>query len=1018
MAYNKILLKRRNTTGGTPTISYGELAWNQTDETLYIGTDASGGGSKVLAGEGSFVALNPAGADQTLAQSLTIGASSSTLSHSLTFADSSPDKSKIYQSSGDLIIAVSDGSPATFTEVFKVADGTGLVWAKNGFETGSIQITDDADGGKLVATGTNGGVKLVTTGTGVVTIDADSTGAGVVIDAGSAGLDVNSDGTVDIASSGAAKAVNITSNNDVVTITGKKSGASAVKLHASTVDATTTLEISSAGTGVSAVDINSAGGVDIDAAGDVAIDGAKVIVTGTSNVAQAVSLNASGGSNSTIKINSAGTAANAIDIDATGGIDINAGTDVLLGATAKISLDAASSSADAISIAATGSNGGIALDAKAGNVTTTVVGGKAITTSNHNSATAVQLNATGSNGGIAFESKLGGLNLNSAAGTIALTSTLGKVALTSTKAVAEAIKIAATGAGAATQVEITSVGTNDTSSIGASPILLSATGGGIALDAAKDITLDAVTNVLVKSASNAANAVYIHADGGINETIKVHADQGTGAGSIELTSDAGGVDINAGTSVSIDAVGAANLTSSGADVTVAATAKSVVITAGEADAGAVQITASNAAGGVDINAGTGGITVDTTGSLSLDAATNSNFTTSSGNISVDGKTGINLKANGTNAVEIAADGDVAFKANGGSTSDPDLSVAGYARFTDALEVDNIKIDGRAITSIDTDGNIDITPNGTGEVNISKVDIDSGTIDGVTIKGGSTTSLVISKGNTDVALSGTVAVTSGSATVNGTGTAFSSEIAAGDAIKIDSVVYDVDSVTSNAVLVLSANATTSASGETAYKDSALFKVQTGFGSDKLVIDKSGNVDIKTGTLTVAGNLTVNGTTTTVNSTTVQIDDNVFILGEDGAPAAATTADFGVSWARAVVDGAGFARKYGGLVWDETTDQVIISDDLGSAAPGATAAIASYANFRANHIRIGDDTTNRDVQWQKVYDKIWKSAIGETAGVPDSTDSTMQDKVLMVKRNGSAGSYTYDFELTDTLDGGTW
>ena len=32
--------------------------------------------------------------------------------------------------------------------------------------------------------------------------------------------------------------------------------------------------------------------------------------------------------------------------------------------------------------------------------------------------------------------------------------------------------------------------------------------------------------------------------------------------------------------------------------------------------------------------------------------------------------------------------------------------------------------------------------------------------------------------------------------------------------------------------------------------------------------------------------------------------------------------------------------------------------------------------------------------------------------------MQDKVLMVKRNGSAGSYTYDFELTDTLDGGTW
>ena len=1018
MAYNKILLKRRNTTGGTPTISYGELAWNQTDETLYIGTDASGGGSKVLAGEGSFVALNPAGADQTLAQSLTIGAASATQSHSLTFADSSPDSTKIYQKAGDLVIAVSDGSPASFTDAFKISDGTGLVWANTGFETGNIQISDDADGGKLVATGTNGGVKLVTTGTGSVVIDADSTGAGVQIDAGSAGVDINSAGTVAIDASGTSKAVNITSNNDKVTIIGKGASTGAVKLNAFTTDASTTLEITSAGTGTSAVDINSAGGIDIDATSAVTVDASSVTLTGTTNVANAVKLSATGGANSTVKISSVGTGATAIDIDSTGGVNIDAAKDIDLSATERVVLTGQKSSADAVTIEATGANGGITLDAKAGNITTTVVGGKSITTSNHSSATAIQFDATGANGGVAFESKLGGLNLNSAAGTIALTSTLGQVAITSTKAVAEAVKIAATGAGAATQVEITSVGTNDTSSIGASPILLAATGGGIALDAAKDINLDAVTNITLKSAANTANAVYVHADGGTNETIKVHADQGIGAGSIELTSDAGGIDVNAGTTVAIDAVGAANLTSSGADVTVAATAKSVVITAGEADAGAVQITASNAAGGVDINAGTGGITVDTTGSLSLDAATNSNFTTSSGNISVDGKTGINLKANGTNAVTIGSDGDVAFGATGGTNSNPDLGVSGYARFTDALEVDNIKIDGRAITSIDTDGNIDITPNGTGEVNISKVDIDSGTIDGVTITGGSTTSLVISKGNADVALSGTVAVTSGSATVSGTGTSFSSQIAVGDAIKIDGNPYSVDAVASNASLTLTSNASTTASGATAYKDSDLFKVQTGAGSDKLTVDKSGNVDIKTGTLTVAGNLTVNGTTTTVNSTTVQIDDNVFILGEDGAPAAATTADFGVSWARAVVDGAGFARKYGGLVWDETTDQVIISDDLGSAAPGATAAIASYANFRANHIRIGDDTTNRDVQWQKVYDKIWKSAIGETAGVPDSTDSTMQDKVLMVKRNGSAGSYTYDFELTDTLDGGTW
>ena len=51
-----------------------------------------------------------------------------------------------------------------------------------------------------------------------------------------------------------------------------------------------------------------------------------------------------------------------------------------------------------------------------------------------------------------------------------------------------------------------------------------------------------------------------------------------------------------------------------------------------------------------------------------------------------------------------------------------------------LRVDNIKIDGNTIISTDTNGNIDLTPNGTGEVNISKVDINDGTLGGITIDG--------------------------------------------------------------------------------------------------------------------------------------------------------------------------------------------------------------------------------------------------------------------------------------------
>jgi hypothetical protein len=51
-----------------------------------------------------------------------------------------------------------------------------------------------------------------------------------------------------------------------------------------------------------------------------------------------------------------------------------------------------------------------------------------------------------------------------------------------------------------------------------------------------------------------------------------------------------------------------------------------------------------------------------------------------------------------------------------------------------LQIDNINVNGNTITSTNTDGNIDLTPNGTGEVNITKVDIDSGTIDNTTIGG--------------------------------------------------------------------------------------------------------------------------------------------------------------------------------------------------------------------------------------------------------------------------------------------
>jgi len=82
-----------------------------------------------------------------------------------------------------------------------------------------------------------------------------------------------------------------------------------------------------------------------------------------------------------------------------------------------------------------------------------------------------------------------------------------------------------------------------------------------------------------------------------------------------------------------------------------------------------------------------------------------------------------------------------------------------------LKVDNITINGNAITSTDTNGNIDLTPDGTGEVNISKVDIDAGAIDGTIIGGASaaagTFTSVTSSGNVTITGTGGLGYATGS-----------------------------------------------------------------------------------------------------------------------------------------------------------------------------------------------------------------------------------------------------------------
>jgi hypothetical protein len=103
-----------------------------------------------------------------------------------------------------------------------------------------------------------------------------------------------------------------------------------------------------------------------------------------------------------------------------------------------------------------------------------------------------------------------------------------------------------------------------------------------------------------------------------------------------------------------------------------------------------------------------------------------------GNINVDGNTiistdtngDINLTPNGAGEVNIS-------KVDIDAGAIDGVSIGANSAITE-LQVDNLNLNGNAITSTDTDGNIALTPNGTGEVDITKVDIAAGEIDGTVI----------------------------------------------------------------------------------------------------------------------------------------------------------------------------------------------------------------------------------------------------------------------------------------------
>jgi len=207
---------------------------------------------------------------------------------------------------------------AAAASTIKATDGTLTIHADG--EDDKVLIKGDSSAGVAVdiqATHADGDVKIRAGGTSGI---LDINGYDLDIDIEAGGIDILAAGTIDIDNS--AGDINIDSRAGSVLIDGGEVAADAVKLTASG-ETNATLNITSTGTGASAIDINSSGGLDIDTTAGVTLDCTTLSIDYTDTTNLTMTANSASNKTLTISTTNAGAGDSLIDIDADGQISID-----------------------------------------------------------------------------------------------------------------------------------------------------------------------------------------------------------------------------------------------------------------------------------------------------------------------------------------------------------------------------------------------------------------------------------------------------------------------------------------------------------------------------------------------------------------------------------------------------------------------------------------------------------------------------------------------------------------------
>ena len=258
----------------------------------------------------------------------------------------------------------------------------------------------------------------------------------------------------------------------------------------------------------------------------------------------------------------------------------------------------------------------------------------------------------------------------------------------------------------------------------------------------------------------------------------------------------------------------------------------------------------------------------------------------------------------------------------------------FAEATTQLGVTAISNTASTITGNVTNGNITLTPNGSGVV--------------VATTG-------LSANDQNITNVGDIAVDTISADGTTVGVTLTDNTAAALDIKEASNSYLKFDSTNSSELITAGVAVTIATGKTLTTDTAdinggaidgtVIGAASAAAISGTTIAASSNLTVG-GNATVTGNLTVNGSTTTIDSTTLTIEDPMITLAKNNSGGDANTFDQGLFFNRGSLANVSW-------LWDESADQfaaAVTSGEDGTTAGNVT--IDSYAAMRMGVTTVSD------------------------------------------------------------------